>query len=479
MARWGQLLIGAVVLMLVLGGCGAGSAGPTATAAPTNTAVVPTATAAPAVTLRFVCRCVRGGVNNNMASWLEDTVFPTFAEKMKAEGREVSATLVPFSETDEKLKEYFKEMLARGGGEDLMNMDGFLVPEFSEAGLIKPLNEIAGPEVDTWEGWAHISQGLLQLLGYQDKVYGIAVGTDTRAIFYRRDLFQQAGIEVPWQPTSWDEVLATARTLKEKLPEVTPLQLNAGTAMGEATTMQGYFMLLLGTGTHLYDFKAGKWIVKSPGILDTLRFYQTVYQAEGLGEANLQLVSDGRDRSFAAFSEGKLAMLVEGDFFWRSVLAPGSKTELPNRAEVVGWAKMPAKVPGAGYRGQDFVTISGGTGTVLNPNTKHPKEAWELLSFMFSQGMLTNFQQVEPRLRVRDDVVVVGDPVMTAMGQSLLPLTTVRPTLPVYPQVSAAVQRMTERVVTGEMTPEAAMDAYATEVTELVGAENVIEVTGE
>ncbi len=34
---------------------------------------------------------------------------------------------------------------------------------------------------------------------------------------------------------------------------------------------------------------------------------------------------------------------------------------------------------------------------------------------------------------------------------------------------------MTERVVSGEMTPEQAMDAYAKAVTEIAGADKVIE----
>jgi multiple sugar transport system substrate-binding protein len=62
---------------------------------------------------------------------------------------------------------------------------------------------------------------------------------------------------------------------------------------------------------------------------------------------------------------------------------------------------------------------------------------------------------------------------MTAMADALLPLSTVRPMLPEYPLISTEVQLMTERVVSGEMTPEEAMDAFAEAVTELAGEENV------
>lgn len=427
------------------------------------------------VTLTITCRCVAGGVNNNLVVWLTTYVIPNFEKMMADQGREVKVELVEFGGSDEQLKEQYALDLSVGSGYDIMAFDGFWVPEFVGAGLLKPLSEVVGPEVNEWEGWGHISPGIQAILGYQGDVYGIASGTDVRQIFYRTDLFERAGIELPWQPTSWEDVLDTARKLKEAGVPI-PLQINAGTAMGEATTMQGYFMVLLGAGHHMYDFEQNKWIVSSPAILDTLNFYKTVYVDEELGDARMQLLQDGRNRSFVEFRDGNIGMLVEGDWFWRSVMAPGSETGLENRNELVSWAKMPAKEPGAGYNNQDFVSISGGTGWVINPNTEHPSEAWALLSYMSSPEPVRAFELMQPRISFRDDVAVAGDPVMTAMAEALLPLTTVRPMLPEYPQISYEAQLMTERVVSGEMTPEEAMQAFDEAVTELVGEENVIRI---
>ena len=137
---------------------------------------------------------------------------------------------------------------------------------------------------------------------------------------------------------------------------------------------------------------------------------------------------------------------------------------------------MPAKDPGKGFRDQNFVTASGGTGYILNPKSKNPKMAWEFLSMMFSQRSLLEFQKIEPRIRARDDVPVTGDPVMSDMAKQLLPLTAVRPQLPEYPKVSVEIQLMTERVVSGQMTPQQAMDAYARAVTQIVGAANTVDL---
>jgi len=473
-----------VALSTIIAACAQPAPTPTQPPAPTKAVatsaptVAPTAapkpTAAP-VALKMTCRCVEGGVNANLVKWFKTYLKPEFEKQAKAAGQNITVDMVEFGGSDEELKQQYALDLKVGKGADVMAFDGFWVPEFVAGGMLKPLEEIGGADVKSWEGWSHIPAGLQQLLSYQGKIYGIASGTDTRAIFYRKDLFEKAGIKTPWQPNSWQELLDTARTLKAKLPGVTPLQINAGTAMGEATTMQGWDMVLLGTGVGMYDFDANKWIASAPGIEQALNFYKTVYVDEKLGDARIQLLKDGRNQSFAGFRDGKIAMLVEGDWFWRSVLGKGSEWEIPNRDEIVLWAKMPAVEKGKGYKGQDFVTISGGTGFVLNPNTKYGKEAWQFLAFMNSKEALTAYQAIEPRTRVRDDVPITNDPVLTAMGKALMPLTTVRPMLPEYTKISEEAQRMTERVVSGEMTPAQAMKAYADAVKQIAGADKVIE----
>lgn len=478
----GSLRAGLVAVLLLAAACApAALPTPTPTAAP-PLAPTPTFTPAPSPTpapveITITCRCVKGGVNANTVKWLTETVIPTFEKQMAEKGTPVRVRLVEFGGSDEELKAQYALDLKAGKGHDVMAFDGFWTAEFVAGGLIKPLEEIAGPEVNGWEGWGHIPPTVQALLMYHGKRYGIPTGTDVRVIWYRKDLFKKAGLPENWQPTSWDDLFAAARQIRKALPDVIPMQVNAGTNMGEATTMQGFYPVLLSAGSFIYDWDKNKWIVRSPAMLDALSFYKRVYIDEKLGDARLQLIKEGRNQSFARFRDGKIAMLWEGDWFWRSVLNPAAKSEwaIPNRDEVVGWAKIPAKAPGQGYRGQDFVTISGGTGFILNPNTKHPKEAWAFLSFLFSKEMLMEFQKIEPRIRARDDVPVAGDPVMTELVK-LLPLTTVRPMLPVYPKVSQAAQLVTERVVSGEMSPEQAMNAYAREVTELVGPDNVLDL---
>jgi multiple sugar transport system substrate-binding protein len=425
------------------------------------------------ITLTITCRCVTDGVNAAQVQWLKDYVIPNYEAAMAAEGKNVTVELVEFGGSDDEQKQQYALDLGAGGGYDAMDFDGFWLPEFVTGELVKPLDQIAGDAVNQWEGWDHISPGIKAIMEFQGEVYGIARGTDVRQVFYRKDIFENAGIALPWQPTSWDDILATARQLKDAGVD-TPIQLDAGTAMGEATTMQGWFMALLGAGEHMYDFDQQKWIVSSPAILSALNLYKTIYVDEKLGDARMQLVQDGRNQSFAAFAEGKIAILVEGDWFWRSAIL--NQMDQATRDAEVGWAKMPAEQPGMGYNGQDYVTISGGGGWILNPNTEHPAEVWALLAFLSGKDAQMAYEEIQPRINFRDDVPVAGDPVMSSMADALLSVTTVRPMLPEYQKISEAAQLMTERVVSGEMSPEEAMQAYAEAVTEIAGADNVITI---
>jgi hypothetical protein len=40
---------------------------------------------------------------------------------------------------------------------------------------------------------------------------------------------------------------------------------------------------------------------------------------------------------------------------------------MKDRDQAIGWALIPARQPGGGLNGQDFVSLSGGAGRVINP----------------------------------------------------------------------------------------------------------------
>lgn len=430
------------------------------------------------ISLTILSNAVAGGKNAATAEWIEEYVIPSFEQQMEDEGKNVQVDFVGTGVEDEDYKSRISLDLRAGQGEDIMGFDQFWLAEFVAAGYLEPLNQAVGEEVDDWEGWDQIPQAVQGSLVLEGERYGIPSGTDARVLYFNKKLFGQAGLPEDWQPESWDDIIAAGRTLKQELPGVTPLQINAGVPMGEATTLQGVVPVWLGTGPAVYDDEQGVWIGDSQGLRDTLEFFDTIYSEE-LGDAQLQQRADGRDRSFQMFSEGKIAVLAESDYFWRSVISTAEEALFPmeNRDEEIGWAKIPAREPGAGINGQDFVSASGGTGYVLNSNTEHPEEAWALLSFMGSEEATLDFVEREPRISGREDVnqeSLAGDAMLSFIAEEVLPITWYRPGFEEYPQASIAITEMVESVIAGRASPEEAADNYTTELFGLVGEDAVL-----
>jgi multiple sugar transport system substrate-binding protein len=425
------------------------------------------------VTLTVTANAVAGGKNELTAKWVTDWVIPEFTKQQKSKGVNVTVKYDGVGVDDADYKAKIALDFSTGIGGDVVEVDGIWLGEFAQGGQVRPLDDVVGKdEVDAWDGWGQIPEAVQAVGEFEGKRYGIPVGTDGRVIFFNNKLFAQVGLPADWQPTSWEEIAAAGVSLKS-LPGVTPIQLNAGTAMTEATTMQGVLPLLAGTGAEINQ--DGKWQGATDDIKQVLTFYQQVYRGK-LGDPLLAQEAKGRDKSFELFSQGKIGMLFESDYFWRSVVDPAvGVAKMADRDAAVGWAKIPARNPGSGVGGQDFVSMSGGSLRVINPNSKYPRQAWELLRFMNSAAATKARLGDTAQITQRDDVneeVLRNDPMLSFVAEEVLPITRFRPGLADYPKVSTALQQATADIISGKSADEAAA-SYQDALIKAVGEDQV------
>ncbi|MFC2359934.1 MAG: extracellular solute-binding protein, partial [Actinomyces dentalis] len=398
-----------------------------------------------------------------------------FKEAQKSAGKEVDVVFEAQGVDDEDYKTKTALDFQSGKGADIVALDGIWIGEYAQAGYIKPLEDVAAA-AGSWDGWAQIPESIQGAASFEGKRYGVPQGADGRVVYYNKTVFEKAGLPADWQPASWDDILAAARAVKDKAPGVVPVQLNAGTAMGEATSMQGLLPMLVGTGRPLWA--DGAWAGDTQGMRQVLNLYKTIYVDEGLGDPVLQQEASGRDTSFQEFAAGRIAILFEGDYFWRSVINPAEgvgTAPMAERDTAVGYAKIPAVKPGAGINGQDFVSMSGGTARVLNPNTADPALAWELLAFMNSAEAFEARAAGTLSISPRNDVnakLLASDPMLSFVSEQVLPITAYRPGLAQYPQVSSLLQQATLDVVMGTGVDEA-VKSYVAGLEGVVGADAV------
>ncbi len=442
------------------------------------------ASASSVINLTVEANATLSAKNNTEAVWLTKDIIPGFEKAMKAKGVNVNVSFVGSGVSGEDYASKLALEIRSGSGPDVFDLDGPYVGEFVEAGYLKPLATLAGPQVASWPGWAQIPKSIQATASFHNVRYGIPGGTDGRVLFYNKQLFQKAGLPTNWQPTSWAQLVSAAQTLKAKVPGIEPLQIDGGAAMGEATTLQGFLPILAGAGARIWNKATGKWQGNTTAMQTAAGLYHYIY-THGLANSALQLGPNGRNNTFQAFAEGKVGIYLESEYLYISVLAPGTLYPMPNEAKVVGWALIPAEAPGKGIRHQNFVSYSGGGGTFLNPHSKNPKLAWDLLSYMYSeQSQIALERAGKPELNSREDVnktylshycTGVSEQacaLLRFISNKVLPITAIRPALPTYPAVSAQIQQLAQNLATGQSIARA-LGTYVRAVEKIVGAPHV------
>lgn len=392
--------------------------------------------------------------------------------KAKAEFEElydgVTIELVPIEAEQDQ---YFTRLaLMNGSAEtapDIIYEDTFQIRSDAAAGYLQPIDEY----VTAWEDWDQYSDNVKQAgAGDDGVIYGVSSGTDTRGLYFHKDVFAAAGLPDDWQPENWDDILEAARTIKENVPDVTPLSLYTGQAQGEATSMQGFEMLLYGTQDQLFDDAEQKWVTGSEGFVDALGFYDTVY-SEGLG-LDMSIALDAAVGGRVAnelLPEGTLGIALDGSWLPGSWLA-GDNT-WPEWEDKMGFAAMPTQngqAPG-------FTSMSGGWTLAVGANCENPKEAFDFIAVALNQENSRIFYSEAGQIAVRADVA--EDPEYLGFNSSfeffssLVEYTHFRPATPDYSQISSNIPVATESVATGQASPEEAAAAYDAALIRIVGEE--------
>jgi multiple sugar transport system substrate-binding protein len=366
--------------------------------------------------------------------------------------------LVPIKAPDSEYYTKLQQMLRSAKtAPDLVYEDTFLINSDITSGYLKPLDAYLAK----WPDWNRFMDTAKAAAKAEDgKTYGVPDGTDTRGLWFDKGIFAKAGLPTDWQPKTWDEVLDAARTIKRRVPDVTPLNVYTGKPAGEAATMQGFEMLLYGTEDRLYDDSAKKWIAGSQGFKDALSFVETVYR-EKLGpdvstslDPNIQTIVRGD-----LLPKGKLGINLDGSWLPQDWL-PGSGHEWPEWSRDLGLAYMPTQhgqAPGK-------VSMSGGWTWAVPAKAGNPDLAFDFIRTMQTKANAQKWYVANSGIAVREDVA--ADPAYAKAQPGiefftdLVASTHYRPAYPAYPKVSTAIQEAMEGVTTGDVSVAEAAKGY-------------------
>jgi len=271
--------------------------------------------------------------------------------------RMINLTYIPHAEMVAKLA----QAIASGDVPDLMGMDLIYAPQFEKAGQLVDLTDMIGdwPELKT------ASPGHMMVATYDDRIYGVPLYADVSALFYNKDLFEQAGLDPNKPPTS----LAEIREYADKI-----------TALGD--DIKGYYLpgscagcniftvgpLMWASGAKIEARDANDEPLVGDGVKQVLQWARDMIMAGNVHESDR---AENGETFHLQFGSGKVGMMGTGNF--NITLARDQNPDMN-----FGITLLPGVEPGssASFIGGDLVVVPKGS--------KRVDDAVDFMKFLLS-----------------------------------------------------------------------------------------------
>lgn len=363
---------------------------------------------------------------------------------------------------------YTQILLALDAGDapDVLHTGGDKIGELAEAGYLAPLDDY----VAEWEDWAQYPDSIKSAVTYNGSVWAIPYGLDTRFLYYRKDLLEEAGLSRDWEPENLAGLLEAANAVKAQLPEqILSYGLYAGEAAGGGTLSHGFVPILLAYGGSL-TIEDGKWIASSPEILSALEYYQQAWREDEVVPQDILTSAEPWKPMRSKMGTGELALLFEGGWVYGGYVSAAEEGDV--NLDDIGYLLHPTEDAGPSF------TI-GGPGTVwyMTEASENKDIAWEFIKSFNTAEIVGQINAEDPHPVARTDAAEVAE---FASNQFLVDSTTslesaiFLPASPNLGDVQLVVQDVTGLVAAGEATPEEALERYREGIIQAVGEENTV-----
>ena len=394
-------------------------------------------------------------------------VLPDFEAAMAAQGKNVTVELVEQVMSDQEFQTKLGLDYSAGNAADVIEYASPWTIDFASAGYLLDLTDrLAG-----WPDWNdHFFQVVRdQSTDAQGKNFYVPSGASLIQLFYRTDVLAANGISTE-QPTSWQELVDRMTELHGKTGKPAIL-FPAGTSWGGGTFAEGFIHVFLGTGGQLYNDQTGKWIVKSQALTDSLKFYEQLVAKDLMPIEALLNPEPWQPTKYVAFPAGDLAVTTQGSWGWRYDWGPDGATPIDGLFDKVKTWAFPTQ------NGPDtFVSAAGAWAWTINAKTDHPDEAFELLKFLTTGDAHATLITAVGDLAARDDVDDISpykDQAVLVESGKLLETGRFFKDQAGIDKIYQGIGQATEAILTKEKTADEAAADFATDMTELLGADKV------
>ena len=277
---------------------------------------------------------------------------------------------------------------------------------------------------------------------YEDKMWGLPLAGETTGLFYRTDLFEEAGIEEP--PKTWDEFEAAAAALTDTAKDQYGYELFATEAA------YYWYPWLYQAGGDLLS-EDGEILFTSDEAKESAQFYVDLAQYSPKDYLNSNSY-DGR----VAFAEGQVGMYMAGAWF-----AGVLEDEFP---QINGkWASAPLPEGPAGCK----TTIAGDALIMLN-QTESSDAAWLWMEYLSRPKQLARMTYLTegtllPPLTslLESDEIVQEKPVLEGFIDLMECGVASTVSNPKFPRIETILNEELGKAMYGEQTAAEALDNAA------------------
>ena len=294
----------------------------------------------------------------------------------------VNMEIVPWAEQHQKLV----TGLATGSLPDVSMLGNNVVAEFQALDALLPLTSYfeawsaeAGSDqvADIWPG-----DKLYYFL--HDDWWASPVAEETRCVYYRKDLFDAAGLGTEG-PTTFDELRDYA--IKLTSGDVYGFGFPGGLNYG---TLQTFMSFYLSYGARMLNDE-GLCGFDSQEFRDALSFYTNLYLADKVSPPDTPVYDN--EALTQMYADGKIAMTVQGPTFWNLL-----QETAPDLIEQTAISAIPA-----GPAGQ--FGFLGGWPLVMWKASKNPDAAWKWIQYATSpDGALPSLAETTGNLPGRKSI---------------------------------------------------------------------------
>ncbi len=338
------------------------------------------------------------------------------------------------------------EQASQGRAPDIAQVDSYIFPRFYE--FAQPIDEyVDSGLVDDYFPFA---QQLIK--GPDGTIKGLQFTTDVRVLYYRKDL-----ISTP--PASWDELISTGQSLKQE-ENLTPFLFPAG--RDEATVTTSLWPHFWAQGGDLTDDQGNPVFAEGQNREKMLSSLQFIGESVNTGITPKRVTSYAQETDLNGdVASGNTAMFLGGN--WQV----GLLKEIMGAEQFTSrWAVAP--IPSRS--GTEHATTAGGWmwGVFSEDQQKQQAGVDFLVSaYVGDEGMAgwTNVGgYLPPRENVFDVSAYEGNEYTDTFRDHLNQYARNRPPAETYQEISTAMQVAVTQVVSGEASPEQALQTAAQSV---------------